>query len=79
MHRTGTLFDLAPDGLGFIVDEADQQVWAFLLRNLSDPPEELVWDFVSWEGRSVEFDVAGGKVRSLAVPAQQKMAAGGQP
>jgi len=73
------LFDLAPDGLGFIAVETDQKVWAFHLRKLVDPPEDLLRDFVSWEGRTVEFDVSGGKIRSLSVPATQATAAGGQP
>ncbi len=79
MLHTGTLFDLAPDGLGFIADETDNRLGAFLLRDLVDPPEDLVRNFVSWEGKTVEFEVSGGKIRRLSVPAKHKTAAGGRP
>lgn len=68
--RAGRLYDLGPDGLGFIIDDADQNVWSFQYYRVGLSLAHTVDRFVALEGKQVRFWVSDGQVRSLALQVQ---------
>ena len=72
--RSGTLFDLGLDGLGFIRDAEDGRAWAFRCERvgLTTSPQELP----KLEGFPVSFDVGSeGRIVALRLEAVNTMKA----
>ncbi len=75
--RTGRLFDLGVDGLGFIAEDPGGLTWAFRYGSegsrLADNREE----FHRLEGEIVDFGVQGGSVASVVLTAPREAQARG--
>lgn len=64
-NRTGQLFDLASDGLGFIADSADDRIWAFNYDKFGAALAPDLKTFLSMEGKDVDFAVSEAKIQSI--------------
>ena len=64
-NRTGQLFDLASDGLGFIADSADDRIWAFNYEKFGAALAPDLKTFLSLEGKDVDFAVSEAKIQSI--------------
>ena len=64
--RVGHLFDLGPDGLGFIA-EHEGQLWAFQQKHLDQGVADNAAAFAALDGRKVRFSIANGQVRQVAL------------
>lgn len=65
--RFGRLFDLGPDGLGFIADHKDNRIWAFQYPEEGVGLAASVDAFLELEGKQVQFFVEEGRIRSVEV------------
>ncbi len=74
-YRSGHLFDLAPDGLGFIVDAQDNRIWAFIYPLCGVVIAADAKAFSMLEGKAVRFMVENGKVVSVELDAEQQLCA----
>ena len=55
--RTGQLFDLGRDGLGFIAEVESDRVWAFEYPRSGAGIASDIDEFIQLEGHSVRFEV----------------------
>jgi len=60
----GHLFDLGPDGLGFILEEG-VPTRAFIHKNLEHPLADSGTEFAALEGSPVKFSVIDGQIRDI--------------
>jgi hypothetical protein len=74
-YLTGQLFDLAPDGLGFIVDTQDNRIWSFMYPQCGHATALDANTFSMLEGKAVRFLVQNGKVVSVELAAEQLLLA----
>ena len=65
---TGTLFDLGPDGLGFIVSE--DRKWGFHFDDCGLSLAPTIDAFLQLEGSAVGFTVEGTRIQSIGLLAQ---------
>ena len=63
---TGQLFDLGPDGLGFIAEAASDRIWAFHYPDSGGELASDVASFLRLEGEMVQFSVDGHRVATIA-------------
>lgn len=77
--RSGRLFDLGPDGLGFIAESSSDRIWAFLYPLVGGSLASSIRAFRKLEGRDVEFTIADGRVATLAAAVVPRKAAAGHP
>ena len=63
--RTGQLFDLGPDGLGFIADAADSRIWAFRYPQWGADLAPNLKALLKLDGTPVKFTVEAGRIRSI--------------
>ena len=64
--HTGQLYDLGPDGLGFIAEAGSDRVWAFHYPSSGCDLAPDVPAFVLLEGEMVRFTIEGARVGSIA-------------
>lgn len=72
--NTGTLFQLGPDGIGYIRDTEDGKSRGFDLSLLATPVS--IDQFLAAEGRQVRYQMTGGRVTAISWPASKAAAAG---
>ncbi len=72
-YRSGHLFDLAPDGLGFIEDAKDNRIWAFIYPQCGVALAADANAFSMLEGKAVRFMIENGKVVSIELAAVQQL------
>ena len=68
--QSGYLFDLGPDGLGFILDPDGRQMWAFLQKDLDHPLADKPTAFIELEGSRVSFSMRDEKIRHIDICAK---------
>lgn len=63
--NTGQLFDLGPDGLGFIAEAGSDRIWAFHYPESGREVAADMASFVRLEGETVRFSIEGNRVGSI--------------
>ncbi len=65
--RTGRLYDLGPDGLGFILDSDGKRKWAFSYYAFKLQLAPNMEAFLELEGRLAEFMIEGVRLLSISL------------
>jgi hypothetical protein len=76
--RAGRLFEIGPDGYGYILDDSEPgRSYAFHVSMMRDPP--LGFDrerALAWEGMHVRFSLVSGRPSGVQIASSARRRAG---
>lgn len=68
--RAGRLFDLGPDGLGFVSDTENQKTWAFHYPSVNPDLAPSAAAFMGLDNRQVRYSVERGQLVAIWLEAE---------